>query len=509
MADSSEGSSAVAQHCVWILILALTLLRFIVGASVGLSDVEAYYWTWSRHLSPGYLDHGPVVAWLICLGTWLVGDTPLGVRWPFILISAATLWLAGVLARKLTKDDPGAASWSILCLVAMPVFVAAGGAANPDVPFVALALLLLYSLVVANQGEACWGWLALAGLSLGLGCSTKLFALLLLPALAFTAWRHSRRWPSLIAGGTGFILGSFPLVYWNMLHGWATFRYHLVQRHSQTPGFSLANLGKLVGGQLAYLSPFVLVGLIAAGLVLWRRRESLEARLMIWFAAPFLLGAFTLIMIVPGAEPHWPLAGYLPLILLLGSCMSRWWKEYRAARTLTVLSLIFSGLLALALHIHVLTDLGIRRMPSSYIPRYDLSNELRGWDQVADRVAGVVIRRTQAAARPLKVAACHYTVCAQLAFAARGRFTVLCPSPRVDQFDFFPGGDGSEQIGIDLLYVKDERFPFTADKLYRCQTSTEEGFIEIHRSQRVIRRFELQLCRGYSGLRIKSWPPAK
>ena len=144
-------------------------------------------------------------------------------------------------------------------------------------------------------------------------------------------------------------------------------------------------------------------------------------------------------------------------------------------------------------------------MPASYVPRYDLSNELVGWPEVADAVAEE-LRGSPAGRRPI-VGGCHYTSCAQLAFAARGRFAVRCPSPRTDQFDLFPGGDGSRSRGVDLLYLRDERFPFEAQTLYRCGAAATRRAIRIQRGGRTVRRFELQLCRDFTGLRAKRWPP--
>ena len=52
----------------------------MVAAATPLAPDEAYYWVWSRALAPGYLDHPPMVAGWIWLGTALLGDGALGVR---------------------------------------------------------------------------------------------------------------------------------------------------------------------------------------------------------------------------------------------------------------------------------------------------------------------------------------------------------------------------------------------------------------------------------------------
>jgi len=500
------------------LIGALSVLRLWVAARTGLGDVEAYYWTWSRHLAPGYLDHGPAVALLIRLGTLVLGETALAIRAPFILVSATTLAGAALLARQL------AGGWraglrAVVALLCMPIMLVGGGAANPDVPLAGLVVLFLGLLLAAvrrvEHDRPATLIVAAAGLVCGLAVCAKLFGLALLVPLAWLAWRQRARARALLAAGAAALLGALPVVLWNWQHGWATLGYHLQGRHTAPVGLSLANAGKLLGGQLAYVSPLLVVGLVAAAVSLWRGRGALPARALLVVAAPLVLAATVLILIVPGAEPHWPLPGYLPLILWLAARLGAW-RARRWVRGLAAAAVVFAGLAGLALHLHVLTDLGVRLMPASYQPRYDLSNELRGWPAVADAVAAslrptggelAVLASSGGSAKRELVAGCHYTTCAQLTFAARRRFEVVCPSPRVDQFDLEPGGDGSARVGVDLLYVLDERFPFDADLLYQCRRVERLREVAIHRAGRLVRRFLLERCVGFAGLRAQRWPP--
>jgi hypothetical protein len=156
-----------------------------------------------------------------------------------------------------------------------------------------------------------------------------------------------------------------------------------------------------------------------------------------------------------------------------------------------------------------MSDLGVLLAPAAYDGRLDLSNELRGGPEVAAAAARALARRDPRA-RPALVVGAHYTTCAQLAFTAGARFDVACPSPRLDQFDFSAGGDGSQARGVDLLYVKDDRFPFDAAELYRCLDGVERpSVVEVRRARRVVRRFELQLCRRFDGLGAGVWPPPR
>ena len=493
-----------AKTVALLLIALITLLRVWMASQVGLGDVEAYYWTWSRALSPGYYDHGPVVALLIWLGTSLAGHTPLGVRLPFILLSALTLWLAGYLAAR-AAGTWTAGLWAVVCLLAMPVFVVAGGAANPDVPF--LALVACFTAVML--AEISLPRMALAGLLVGLAFCTKYFGLLLVVPLLYAAWSTPRRWWALPLALGSALAGASPVVLWNVSHQWASVTYHLASRHTRTPGPSLENLGKLVGGQVGYVSPLALLGLAAAAVYLWRRRDEPPSRVLLLTSAPLLLAGYLLIAVVPSAEPHWPVAGYLPLVMVLGTLLPTWIQRSRRVRVLTWIALAFSGVVALAFHLHLLTDLGLRLMPPSYNARYDLSNELRGWPRVADEVWRQASAGEERRQPRVIVAGCHYTTCSQLRFASGGRFQVICPSPRVDQFDFFEGGDGANLRDVDLLYLRDERFPWDAAQLFRCATVRPLSEVKIRRAGRTVRQFSLQLCRGFGGLLIKRWPPGK
>ena len=485
------------------VVLALTLLRVLAATRLGLGDVEAYYWTWSQHLSSGYLDHGPVVAWLIRLGTAIGGDSTLAVRAPFVLISAATSLGCAALAARLAAEAerPAARLWAVLGLFAMPAFLVAGGAANPDVPFAALVVALLAVLLAADRAVRPCGWMALGGLLVGLAISTKLLGVLLLvPLLLGGARPRPRRLSNLLLGIGAAALGALPVLAWNLQHQWASFRYHMVLRHTRPPGPSLANLGKLLGGQLGYVSPLLLGALVVAALAVWRGRRSAPARTLFELSAPLLAAGFGLILVVPSAEPHWPMAGYLPLLVVLAARLPEAWHQRAAVRGLASAALALALLLGLGLHLHLLTDLGVRVMPAGYLPRLDLSNELHGWPAVAASL--------RAQRRPEEpVAGCHYTVCSQLAFVSHHAFPVICPSPRLDQFDLAPGGDGSARRGGDLIYVLDERFPFPADQLYRCDAVEELAPVRVMRGGRLVRFFRLQRCRGFRGLRELRWPP--
>jgi len=71
----SLGSGAGWREVAVAVVVFASALRLIYGAQVELMPEETYYWNYSRHLDIGYLDHPPMVGWLIWLGTAAFGDT--------------------------------------------------------------------------------------------------------------------------------------------------------------------------------------------------------------------------------------------------------------------------------------------------------------------------------------------------------------------------------------------------------------------------------------------------
>jgi hypothetical protein len=81
---------------VWGIAL-LVLLRFIWAATIDLSPQEAYYWNYATHPALSYLDHPPMVAWVIRAGTLLLGKSEIGVRigglcLVVVRLGSSTLW---------------------------------------------------------------------------------------------------------------------------------------------------------------------------------------------------------------------------------------------------------------------------------------------------------------------------------------------------------------------------------------------------------------------------------
>ena len=149
----------------------LTVLRLIGDAWAPLAPDEAYYWVWSRALAPGYLDHPPMVALWIRAGTFLVGDTALGVRLLGPLsVAAGSLLLADAAERLLPGRQAG---WRPATLLNATLLVGAGAVImTPDTPLLFFWVMSLWALarIVIGGGGA---WFGVLGLAVGLALTSK------------------------------------------------------------------------------------------------------------------------------------------------------------------------------------------------------------------------------------------------------------------------------------------------------------------------------------------------
>jgi dolichol-phosphate mannosyltransferase len=268
--DAASGWRAAA-----IGIVALTVvLRLIYMGGVELMPEEAYYWNYAQHLDIGYLDHPPMVGWLIAAGTAVFGDTEFGVRMGALLCGV----IASVFVYRLAREMFGAVSgWVAVVLVqTLPFFFLAGILMTPDTPLTAAwagALYFLYRALIKEQARAWWG----VGVCMGLGLLSKYtIALLGLSTLVFMLMdARSRHWLKRFELWGAVLLAAIifsPVIAWNAHNDFASFAFQTSRRLADRPQFALP---KLIGSMLVLLTPTGAV--VAIWEVLRRNTASVHA----------------------------------------------------------------------------------------------------------------------------------------------------------------------------------------------------------------------------------------
>jgi len=208
------------------------LLRLLYASHVQVIPEEAYYWNYGNHLDVGYLDHPPMVAWLMHLGTAVFGRGEIAVR----AVALACWGIALLCIARLTRRLAGgtAAFVAAMLMSSLPFFLGAGFITLPDSPLIACwagALLALSAALLDGRPSAWWG----VGACLGLGLLSKYpMALVGIAAAVFVLLdgpsrrcvRRPHPYLAMLLAGAIFS----PVIVWNALHQWASFAFQTTGR---------------------------------------------------------------------------------------------------------------------------------------------------------------------------------------------------------------------------------------------------------------------------------------
>ena len=360
-----------------LLICGLVAWRLAIAALIPVTQDEAYYFDWARHLAWGYFDHPPGVA-LLGLGVRLEPGSVFMARLGGLLAGLATLVVLDRLYRRCGLTDVRDRALALLLAGATLAGVASGVITTPDS---VLALAWALALHEAERALAVdpRRWIT-AGIAIGLGLLGKYTMFLIGPVLLLAIlganWRQLlTRWPYLGAGAALLVFA--PNLIWNAQNDWLTLGFQfghgfatevggavapeaaaIVQSGPETPGERAASLLGYLGVQLA------LWGLIALPILLapWiGRREAglsdsrltMPGRTLLLAASLFPLVFFALVALISDVEANWPamyLLGAAPLAALWLRRARRWaWMAALANLALVTLYAIHAATAALPL----------------------------------------------------------------------------------------------------------------------------------------------------------------
>lgn len=334
----------------------LLIIKVIFMAYLNLIPEEAYYWNYAQHLDIGYLDHPPMVAWLIWLSTSLLDKSEFSVRLPAYLCWFVAMFF--MVRLTLNLFDRSAAYRTALLLAVLPIYFGLGFFMTPDAPLIAAWAASLYFLerALVAQDRRAWWWL---GVCLGLGLLSKYpIALLGAGILIFLIIdRNSRGWlirrEPYIAAVIAMILFS-PVLLWNVRNDWMSFAFQGTGRWSGSHHFAFHVLFASV---LLLLTPTGLLGVVRVfwrGKIFrteWNRRTETEKRQYLWAltftVAP--LSVFVVYSFVNTPKLNWTSPVWLAAIPLVAADMGSssvngegpWAKLIRRIWKPTIIALLF------------------------------------------------------------------------------------------------------------------------------------------------------------------------
>lgn len=498
----------------------MLLLRLVYLGLPDLLPEEAYYWNYAQHPALGYLDHPPMVAWLITLGTSLFGDSEFGVRIGTFVCWFITAGFCFGFTRNLF--DKETAFRAVMLVASLPVFFAFGLFTTPDVPLIANwagALFFLERALLADRRGAWWG----VGVCLGLGMLSKYTIALLGPAtIAFILLdRQSRRWLLRLEPYAAMILALLlftPVILWNIENGWVSFVFQTTHRLNKSPGFSLH---LLIGSVLLLITP---LGALAVTQAIFAPRSwsddvdvsksaALRCRLFIFAFTLVPLSVFVLFSIRHQPKLNWtgPIwlailpvlarqfspAGGLPTFRL-NTFTQRLWVLMFAA-----MMVIYGGILHYA-------GIGLPGVPYRMNTVHPVA-----WEEMGEKVEQIEDEiEAKTGEEPLVVGMDKYFIASEMAFYRRDRMKDVhegiehtCSRNLFGRdglmYEWWFPGDG--QVGRTLVLVSTDTDNLSDDKIakrVRHLSSVQE--VGIMKNGAPAGRFFYRIGYGYLGERRQS-----
>jgi len=375
--------SATRARCLLILFLgALTAFRLYYVQTIPISEDEAYYWQWSRYLAWGYYDQGPMVAWVVWLGTWLWGHTELGVRFTAVLLGLGLSLVLYEFCRNIFKDE----------LLGLMLVVAANGTVfftaatiiqTYDTAQTFFWALSVYAAALAIFESRSWAWYP-AGLACGLAILSK-YSSVLLPVMILAyllADRRQRFWlakPQPWLAGLLALIVFAPNLFWNANHHWTAFGHTIGLAHSDWNFTAF----EFLAGQAGLLGP-VFFGLLVAGLIVaWRYARHGDRRLgfLLWVSLPALV-LFLIMSIKSRVQPNWAAPGYVGAMLAAAYVIKSKLSEGKAWRRWLAAGLVSGYLFVILAYLHV-PIMKALDLPADQDP----TNKIYGWPQLGEEVA--------------------------------------------------------------------------------------------------------------------------
>lgn len=407
-----------------LLLFATAITKLWLAARLPLFVDEAFYWQESRHLAWTYSDLPALTAWLIHAGEVLFGHSELAVRSLFLAMALA---IPLAVRRLATRHGGERAGWQAACwTLALPLLASFGVLALPDVPltlFCVLAVDLLDRLADRPRSLHLAG---LLGVVLALAwLSHYRAAILWLAGLAFLlATARGRRmganrgiWIAVAIGLCGLLpalMGDAPI-------GGDALRFQLLERH---PWAFHADALLQPLEQVLVTTPLLWALLVATGIAGWRRLRRPPAApgplldVLLCVAATFVLGYFLLGLYADAQRfrVHWPLPGWLLLIVALPPMLRHWTAVRPGMRWLTGLAAAMAALATLAVHGYF----AVASTPggAGFLSRYKAFPEhFVGWNEAAATTRQLLERPGSADAI---LVADNFMLAAELDFAGDG-----------------------------------------------------------------------------------------
>jgi len=337
------------------VIVVCTLVRLLFISTTMVVDDESYYYVWTHHLAGGYIDGGPVIAYINKFFVHWLGVSGFSVRIGAVtLMTALNLFLLYWGAKRF-----GALTGFLLALLTAltPVCFGLSVVHTYDTEmafFMLIAIALYYDALFVDKR-----YFYLAGILLGLALLAKVsvafsaLAIFLLPFVVKEKRALLRRPEFYLSFLIAAVVFS-PFIYWNLTHDLAFIRFKggMAFRAGDFSDFLdvwLAQAGLFLP-IVFWFTVSLPIGIVVNAL---RRRAVPPERLYFALIALFPLGYFVTGSLFSRYYANWVIPAFFGGLFLTALHFGEHWEKYRK---LARLHFLLSGALLVVFIGHVYLD---------------------------------------------------------------------------------------------------------------------------------------------------------
>ena len=477
------------------MVVFFSLLHLLTMGQAELTNDEAQYALYGYYLDWSYFDHPPLSGWLNAI-ILQVSDSDFALRiWPLLLAALTSFLLYGFTRELFPAESIWLGTIAVLLYQASIISQLFGLAMLPDTPLIPIAIASVWLLFrVLNNSNQQHLWIYI-GILFGLAGLSKYTAVTLVVTaiLGLVIYKSQKvllsKWPWIAIVLAAIVVS--PVLYWNIQHDWISISYQ-IEHGAPDKSWLVKNLLTSQIAQLLAYSPAIFVfGLFAIFSSLKNSNKNIRKKNEKYILA-FSLPVLILFAWMSGREqtlPHWTALGWIALTPLTAKWIMQHWHN-RAVRIFSYLSLVYSFILTILLHLLLATSL----MPfeSDKHPLEDIY----GWKKVAHKAVELQEKMKDEDNKATTIFVGNWSQFSRLAWYAKPA-PVQVTDQRYGQSDIWYG---SAQAGSNGVLVVPPKYKNTeasgVNKFKRCEL--HENVSEV-RNNKNAATYQLYKCYDYKG----------
>ena len=466
-------------------IILLTILRLFFISNTMLVDDEAYYAIYARHLALGYIDHGPVIAYMIYFFTILI-ENSFTVRLGSVTLITILCYVLFHFGKIFYNKKIG----FILCLIVCinMIFHSSAIIITPDAPlifFLILTIIYYYKAFYNNDK-----YFFPAGIFLGLSMLSKVSALfpaigiILFPIIIKEKQSYLRKKHFYFSFLIALLIFS-PFIYWNIQNDMAFVRYqgsHIMAKGTLQTFFELwAGILLICGPILFYFSLL----LPCKYLIQYKSVPSDKIYFSIITFVPTIYFLFH--SLFSRMELNWPIPIFAGGIFITSIFISENWGKYKKW---FIFQLIYSSILILIITMQTFWQF----LPLNNIS--DITNRYYTYSALQLDLAEYLHKNPHL--KQKQIVANNYQIPSIINFNLKPELEASCLSIGYHETLYSFLQPDNQLIGNDFLFLSEgKNFPKNLFPYFKNITPLQS--FTSTRNENVISNFTLWIVENYSG----------